>query len=101
VWIETVLLVEAAMGLCLSALNVGLLMPEVRHARSRARSVAALALAGVCAGQALEALLFLVLDGPSSAGGAWAGVALVCVRSLLSGSSMLISILLVRAAARR
>ena len=55
-----VLLGESAAGLCLSVMNVLMLTPWIRAARPLARRVAALVLACVCFGLALEAALFLL-----------------------------------------
>lgn len=100
-WIETVLLIQVATGLCLAAMNVGFLWTHVRRARRPARRIAALAVTALCAGQAIEAAWFLTQGGPSAAGPGLAAVALLTVRSLLTASTLSISILLVRAASRR
>ena len=96
-WLETVLLVEAAAAFWLSGLNVTLLGRVAASARGRPRRAAALVLACVCGGQAMEALLFLWLGGATSATGAWPAAALLVVRTALVVSSALISLLLARA----
>ena len=78
-WLEAVLLIEAAAGFWLSALNVALLWRVVTSAPARPRRTAAAALACVCGGQALEALLFLWL-GDASASDGWSAAALLGVR---------------------
>lgn len=95
-WLETVLLIEAAVAFWLSVLNVLLLLLGVIFpARTRARRIAATVLASVCAAQAMEALLFLWL-GETSATDAWPNVALLVVRTSLLASIALISLLLAR-----
>jgi hypothetical protein len=96
VWLETVLLIEAATAFWLSALNVALLLRVVSAARGPARRAAAIVLAWACAGQAMEALLFLWL-GDVSVSGAWPAMALLAVRTALVVSTALIALLLVRA----
>ena len=100
-WLETVLLIEAAAAFWLSALNVALLGRVISAARERPRRVAAFVLGCVCAGQAMEALLFLWLGGATAATGEWPAAALLVVRTALVVSTALISLLLVRGHARR
>jgi hypothetical protein len=95
VWLETVVLIEAAAAFWLSALNVTLLGRVVSEAEGRARRAAAVTLACVCGGQAMEALLFLWLGDTSPADG-WSAAALLIVRTALVVSTALISLLLVR-----
>jgi hypothetical protein len=95
VWLETVVLIEAAVAFWLSALNALLLGRTASQSRGRARRAAAVVLACVCGGQALEALLFLWLGETSGTGG-WPQAALLLVRTALLVSTGLISLLLVR-----
>jgi hypothetical protein len=99
VWLETVVLIEAAAAFWLSGLNVLLLGRAIAMSRGRARRAAALVLACVCAGQAMEAQLFLWLSDSSGAGG-WPAAALQHVRTALLVSTGLISLLLVRGLSR-
>jgi hypothetical protein len=94
VWLETVVLIESALAFWLASLNVLLLTKVAREARGRARRAGATVLACVCAGQAMEALLFLWLG--DTAGQGWPGVALLMVRTALMASMGLISLLLAR-----
>ena len=94
-WLETVILIEAGAAFWLAALNVMLLGRAASGARSRARRVAAVALACVSGGQAMEALLFL-WQGETSATDGWSAAALIVVRTALATSTGLISLLLVR-----
>lgn len=94
-WLETVLLIEAAAAFWLSALNVLLLWRVLSRARSRGRAAAAAALTCVCGAQSLEALLFLWL-GEASEGDSWSAAAMLAVRTALAVSTALISLLLLR-----
>jgi hypothetical protein len=100
VWLETVLLTEAATAFWLSALNLALLVRVLSGEARRARRVAALVLGGVCAGQAMEALAFLWLGGPSSAEDGWSAGALLLVRTALLLSTASTSVLLLRGSSR-
>ena len=93
-WLETVVLIEAALAFWLASLNVLLLMKVAREARGRARRGGATALACVCAGQSMEAVLFLWLGDATGQG--WPAVALLMVRTALMASMGLISLLLAR-----
>ncbi len=94
-WLETVLLIEAAAAFWLSALNVALLSRVLSTTHGQARRAAAVVLASVCLGQAMEALLFLWV-GDTSVRGAWPALALLVVRTALVLSTGLIALLLVR-----
>ncbi len=94
-WLETVLLIEAAAAFWLSVLNVALLVRVISRTRGQARRAAAVVLACVCGGQAMEALLFL-WQGDTAPHG-WSAVALVLVRTALMVSTASISLLLLRA----
>ena len=94
-WLETVVLIEAATAFWLSCLNVLLLGSVVAGSLGGARRAAASVLACVCAGQAMEALLFLWLGEASGTGG-WPAAALLLVRTALLVSTGLISLLLAR-----
>jgi hypothetical protein len=83
----------------LSALNLTLLSRIVRASRQPARRMAALVLAGVCAGQAVEALAFL-LFGAATTTDDWSAMALLVVRTALIASTGSISVLLLRASSR-
>jgi apolipoprotein N-acyltransferase len=99
VWLETVLLIEAAAAFWLSVLNVAFLGRVISAARGVARRAGAVVLACVCAGQGMEALLFLWLGDTSPNG--WQAVALLMVRTVLLVSMGLISLLLLRARSLR
>jgi hypothetical protein len=88
-------LIEAAAAFWLATLNVLLLTSVALAAHGRPRRFAAGSLACVCAGLALEALLFLGYGDTAVSG--WQGPALVTVRTALMASMGLISLLLVRA----
>jgi hypothetical protein len=94
-WLETVVLIEAMGAFWLSILNVLVLARMVAPAKRSARRVAALVLAFVCAGQAMEALLFLS-QGEASPASAALTLALLVVRSALVVSAALVSLLLLR-----
>ena len=94
-WLETVILIEAGAAFWLSTLNVMLLALAASEAGSRARRAAAIVLACVCGGQALEALVFL-WQGETSTRDGWSAAALLVVRTALMASTASISLLLVR-----
>jgi hypothetical protein len=95
VWLETLVLIEAAAAFWLASLNVLWLTKVARSARGPARRAGAMALACVCGGHAMEALAFLWLGDTTGRG--WPAVALVIVRTALTASMGLISLLLARA----
>ena len=99
-WLETVLLIEVAVAFWLSALNVALLVRVLSAQQGRPRRTAAVVLACVCGAQAMEALLFLWLDGAAGATQAWQAAALLAVRTGLLLSTALVSVLLLRARMR-
>jgi hypothetical protein len=66
------------------------------RAASRARRVAASALAFVCAGVAVESLAYLTLAAPASEMSPVAAGGLVVVRSLLLASTALLTVLVMR-----
>ena len=94
-WLETVIVVEAAMAFSLSGVNVALLLRALAATRGAARRAAVVVLACVCGAQALEALLFLWQGEASGAG--WSAAAVLLVRTALLVSTALISLLLTRA----
>jgi hypothetical protein len=99
VWLETLLLIEAAVAFWLSALNLALLTRVVGATRQPARRTAAVVLAGVCAGQAVEALAFMWFGAATTASDG-AAAAILVVRTALIASTGSISVLLLRASSR-
>lgn len=99
-WLESVMVFEAAAAFWLSVLNVGLLTRVARAEARRPRRTAAIVLGCACAGQAMEALGFLWLGGPATAAGGWPVAALLLVRTALLTSTGLLSALLLRASSR-
>ena len=99
-WLEAILSIEAAAAFWLSAVNLTLLVRVLSGEARRAHRVAALVLGGVCAGQAMEALAFLWLGGPSSAEDGWSAGTLLLVRTALLLSTGSTSALLLRGSSR-
>ena len=81
--------------------NCSYLVQWAASAKTPGRRLGASALALVNSGLALEALLFLWLAEPASAGPAWRMAAVVLVRLALLASAGLVAALLLRDAARR
>ena len=97
-WLEALVFMEAAASFVLAALCWLYLVPYALEASTPARRVGGLALAAVCAGLALEALLFLSQAPSMSASGLsfTRTAAVVFVRSALLLSVVLIGALLWR-----
>ena len=93
-WWQIVLLMEAGGSFLAAGLNAIWLTQLVFAAPTRARRVGALALAVVCGGMALEALLFLALADTPAHGVALAATLLV--RTTLLVSAGLIAALVLR-----
>lgn len=93
-WLEIVLLVESSGAFLLAGLNSAWLTRLALTAHARARRVGALALALVCGGMALEALLYTALASPARS--EWAQAATLLVRTALLLSGGVITALILR-----
>ena len=100
-WLDLWVLVAAGIDFVAAGSNCAYLLRWAQAATSPARRLGAAALALVNAGLALEAMAFLWLAAPASAGSASQTAAVVLVRIALLASSALFSVLLLRDAARR
>jgi hypothetical protein len=94
-------LLAAGIDFVAAGANCAYLLRWAQAAATPARRLGAAALALVNAGLALEALAFLWLAAPASAGSTSQTVAVVLVRAALLASSVLIGVLLLRDASRR
>ena len=95
-WLDSVFYGEAGLTFVLSGLNSASMTGLALRAVSRARRMAAFALASVCAGVALESLAFLALAAPASAMQPFAAGALLVVRSLLLASTAVVTVMVLR-----
>jgi hypothetical protein len=100
-WLDLWVLVAAGIDFVAAGSNCCYLLRWAQAAMTPARRLGAAALALVNAGLALEAIAFLWLAAPVSAGSASQTAAVVLVRIALLASSALFSVLLLRDAARR
>jgi len=100
-WLNWCVLITAAADLALSSVSCVLLTPYVREAVTQARRAAAAALVLINAGMALEAALFLGMAAPATDGPAARTAAVIVVRSVLLGSSVMTAVLLARASLLR
>ena len=100
-WLDLWVLVAAGIDFVAAGANCVYLLRWARAATTPARRLGAAALALVNAGLALEAMAFLWLAEPASAGSASQTAAVVLVRAALLASSVLIGVLLLRGASRR
>jgi hypothetical protein len=100
-WLDLWVLVAAGIDFVAAGSNCAYLLRWAAATTTRARRLGAGALALVNAGLALEAMAFLWLAAPASAGPASHTAAVVLVRIALLASSALFSVLLLRDAARR
>jgi len=100
-WLDLWVLVAAGIDFVAAGSNCAYLLRWAVAATTPARRLGAAALALVNAGLALEAMAFLWLAAPASAGSASQTAAVVLVRIALLASSALFSVLLLRDAARR
>jgi hypothetical protein len=93
-WLEIVLLVESSGAFLLAGLNSAWLTRLALTAHARARRVGASALALVCGGMALEALLYTAMAPPPQS--ELAKVATLVVRSALLLSGTVVTALILR-----
>ena len=100
-WLDLWVLVAAAIDFVAAGSNCVYLVRWIGAATTPGRRLGAAALALVNAGLALEAMAFLWLAAPASAGPASHTAAVVLVRIALLASSALFSVLLLRDADRR
>jgi len=100
-WLDLWVLVAAGIDFVAAGSNCAYLLRWAAAATTPARRLGAAALALVNAGLALEAIAFLWLAAPASAGPAPQTAAVILVRIALLSASALFSLLLLRDAARR
>lgn len=97
-WLDIILSLAAAGDFLLASLSSLVLLNYMRHSRARARKVGAASLSFVCAGLALEAVLFL---SQASTPVSWTRIAATAlVRTVLLGAASLIWTLLCRSGLR-
>ena len=100
-WLDLWVLVAAGIDFVTAGANCVYMLRWAQAATTAARRLGAATLALVNAGLALEALDFLWLAAPASAGSTSQTAAVVLVRLALLLSSLLIGLLLLRDASRR
>ena len=100
-WLDLWVLIAAGIDFVAAGANCAYLVRWAQLATTPARRLGAAALALVNAGLALEAMAFLWLAAPASAGSTSQTAAVVLVRVALLASSALIGVLLLRDASRR
>ena len=100
-WLDLWVSLAAGGDFIVASWNCSYLLQWAAAAKTQGRRLGASALALVNTGLALEALLFLWLAEPASAGPAWRMAAVVLVRLALLASAALVAALLLRDAARR
>ncbi len=97
-WLDIIFSLAAAGDFLLASLSSLALLGYVRYSRARARKVGAASLSFVCAGLALEAVLFLSQASPPAS---WTRIAATAlVRTVLLGATCLIWTLVCRSGLR-